>query len=187
MGRLRQPNEAEATFLLHVKALNLPPVVREYRFDAIRRWRFDFAQVEFLIAIEIEGGTWQGGRHNRGVGFRNDCIKYNTALMQGWRVIRVTPDQVKDGQAVKWYEYLVKATRIAHHMPACVILSHMEGEDTKKAIDPGRTIFSSLQQEQKQQAIQRLQLARGGRETEQPSPELDQVQALLVSKLRNQQ
>jgi len=41
--------------------------------------------------LEIEGGIWTGGRHNRSAGFLRDMEKYNTAASMGWRVLRVEP------------------------------------------------------------------------------------------------
>jgi hypothetical protein len=47
---------------LHLKAAGIPDPEREYRFDAKRRWRFDFCWPEQRLASEVEGGTWSGGR-----------------------------------------------------------------------------------------------------------------------------
>lgn len=73
---------------------------REYRFHPSRRWRFDFAIPEHMVAIEIEGGTWARGRHTRGDGYEKDCEKYNTAAFLGWRVFRFTTGMVEDGRAI---------------------------------------------------------------------------------------
>ena len=63
----------------------------EVRFDCLRRWRFDYASQSRRIAIEIEGGVYSRGRHTRPTGFLNDIEKYNAATLQGWRVLRCTP------------------------------------------------------------------------------------------------
>src|SRR5271155_532139 len=73
---------------------------REYVFAAPRKWRFDFAIPDSLIAIEIEGGTWQTGRHQRPMGFEKDCRKYSHAALHGWRVLRFTTDMVMSGEAI---------------------------------------------------------------------------------------
>ena len=73
---------------------------REYRFDPPRRWRFDLANPEFMVAVEIEGGTWTGGRHVRGDGYARDCRKYNRAAALGWRVFRLTTDMASDPEVV---------------------------------------------------------------------------------------
>lgn len=85
-------------------------VVKEYQFHPTRKWRFDYAIPEYKIAIEVEGGTFKetyyqdkktgeikthvGGRHNTGKGFIADLEKYNTAVCQGWSLLRITPEQL---------------------------------------------------------------------------------------------
>jgi len=79
-----------------IKFSGIPLPEREYRFDPSRRWRFDFAYPDKKIAIECEGGIWANGRHNRGSGYVKDCEKYNTAAVLGWRIIRITTENVND-------------------------------------------------------------------------------------------
>jgi len=86
------------------------PFVAEYKFDPIRKWRYDWAHKDKLIAIEIEGGTWTGGRHSRGKGIEGDCEKYNAAAVAGWRVIRFTPQMVKR-DPVGCVEIILKAAK----------------------------------------------------------------------------
>jgi len=63
----------------------------EYKFHPSRKWRFDFAYPESMIAIEVEGGIWVGGRHIHPIGFEKDCEKYNEATRMGWKVFRIPP------------------------------------------------------------------------------------------------
>ena len=100
-------SNGERALLQEIHWLKLPAPVTEYRFSLQRRWRFDMAWPELLLACEVEGGTYAGGRHSRGQGFQNDCEKYNEALVQGWRVLRVTPDQITSGEAIAWLEKLL--------------------------------------------------------------------------------
>ena len=81
---------------------NLPLPNSEQRFHPTRRWRFDFAWPEYRVACEVEGGTWSGGRHTRGLGFQRDCTKYNEAAVMGWIVIRVTAHHIDNGKALVW-------------------------------------------------------------------------------------
>ena len=67
---------------------DIPEPTLEYRFAPPRRWRFDFAWPDQRVAVEIEGLTHGGGRHQRVEGFLADCEKYEAALMEGWRVYR---------------------------------------------------------------------------------------------------
>jgi very-short-patch-repair endonuclease len=89
----------EAAFLLHCRAYKFSPE-REYRFCEGRRWRFDFAFPEQMIAIEIEGGIWSRGRHTRPQGYEKDLEKYNMATRLGWSVYRFTTDMVMRGEAI---------------------------------------------------------------------------------------
>ena len=82
------------------KVRNLGPYEEEYRFLPDRRFRFDFAWPSHKIAVEIEGGTYAGGRHVTGPGFAKDCEKYNLATLNGWSVYRFTTQMVKDGFAI---------------------------------------------------------------------------------------
>jgi very-short-patch-repair endonuclease len=74
--------------------LGLPAPECEYRFDAERRWRFDFAWPNLKLAVETEGGVWIRGRHVRPVGYLADLEKYNRAVVLGWRVLRYAPHQL---------------------------------------------------------------------------------------------
>ena len=80
-------------------APGLPEPEREYRFHNVRKWRFDFSWPDYMVAVEIEGGTHVRGRHNRGRGFTEDCYKYNAAALQGWTVLRFTADMLRDDPA----------------------------------------------------------------------------------------
>lgn len=88
-----KPSSGERTFetLLASIGKDLPAPEREYKFFTTRKWRFDFAWIAERIAVEIEGGNFTRGRHTRPIGFEQDCEKYNSAVMAGWRVLRFTP------------------------------------------------------------------------------------------------
>lgn len=80
---------------------DIPVPVAEFRFHPDRRWRFDFAWVSHRLAVEVEGGLWIGGRHNRPVSMVKDMEKYNEAALMGWKVLRFTPQQFKNGDAAE--------------------------------------------------------------------------------------
>jgi very-short-patch-repair endonuclease len=103
--------EYELSFQMH--AAGLPEPVREYVFHPTRKWRFDFALPDLLIAIEVEGGIWSRGRHVRGKGFEEDCYKYAEATLLGWRVFRFTPKMIRSGDALRYVEMAIaKKARI---------------------------------------------------------------------------
>lgn len=88
-------SKLERTFETHWIQLGGQPFYDEYQFHPERKWRFDFAWPREKVAVEVEGGTWKHGRHNRGAGYAADCEKYNTATLLGWRVFRLTGDMLK--------------------------------------------------------------------------------------------
>lgn len=61
-----------------------------------------------MLAVEVEGGVYSGGRHTRGAGFTKDCEKYNEAILFGWRVLRFTGEQVNDGTAIRMIQRAFK-------------------------------------------------------------------------------
>ena len=67
--------------------------VREHRFHPDRLWRFDYAIPSLRIAIEIDGGVWINGRHNRASGYLGDMEKFNAAATLGWVVLKFTPQE----------------------------------------------------------------------------------------------
>ncbi len=48
------------------------------------------------MAVEVDGGTWSGGRHVTGSGFDSDCLKQNLATAAGWRVFRITASMLRE-------------------------------------------------------------------------------------------
>ena len=110
-ARLSAPEEMLA---LHIRALRLPEPEREYRFHPEREWRFDFAWPDRRIAAEVEGGGWVYGRHHRPKGYEQDCEKYNAATLLGWRVLRFTPEMVRDGRAIRAIEDAIKEVNDGH-------------------------------------------------------------------------
>jgi hypothetical protein len=88
------------------KAKKLPVPETEYRLTPARRWRLDYAWPVYKVALEVEGGVWVKGRHNRGGGFLKDMEKYNHATTQGWRLLRCTPDTLLSTETLD----LVRAT-----------------------------------------------------------------------------
>lgn len=82
-------SKLESKFALYWHSLGGPALEREYRFDQKRRWRADFAHLPSRTLIEIEGGIWIQGRHNRAAGFVADMDKYLEATLAGWSVVRL--------------------------------------------------------------------------------------------------
>lgn len=79
----------------------LPVPVAEYQFHPSRKWRFDWAWPDVSrMALEVEGGAWVGGRHTHPSGFLKDLEKYSEAAILGWRILRVPPKALANGDAL---------------------------------------------------------------------------------------
>jgi len=94
------PKTAEPDLFVEFARSEGLSVVREYEFHPKRKWRFDYALPRERIALEVEGGVWQYGRHNRAAGFLGDMDKYNAAAVLGWRVIRITPKNLRTSATI---------------------------------------------------------------------------------------
>lgn len=93
-----------ALLLQQLELCGITSFVREFRYHPTRRWRFDLADRNRMIALEIEGGVWSEGRHTRSSGFIGDCEKYNEAALMGWMVLRFPSDWIPSGKALAYVE-----------------------------------------------------------------------------------
>jgi len=99
--------DLERAFLTQLRQLSLPEPVNEWPFHPVRKWKFDFAWPELLIAVECEGGTYRGGRHTRGEGYHKDLDKYNEATRFGWKVYRFDSKHIISGEAAFYMEKIL--------------------------------------------------------------------------------
>ena len=138
----RQHGSAAGELLmLQLRGLRVDGWVAEYRFHPTRRWRFDvaFPAPEHRLAVEVDGGVWVGGRHTRGVGATNDCEKFCAAAIDGWRVMRVTPAQVRSGQAVGWIQAALAAdASVGHDRQGAATLASPETRAAHRGVQEAR-------------------------------------------------
>ena len=91
---------------LHIALESIAPYYEtEYKFHSHRKWRFDFAYPEKMIAFEYEGvffGNRKGGVsvHTTAIGFSKNCEKYNHATALGWKVYRFTVKMLENGETI---------------------------------------------------------------------------------------
>ena len=100
-------SELEDIFAAQLNAVGLDGYVREYQAIPGRKFRFDFAFVDERLLVEINGGTYNGGAHGRGVGINRDYEKGNLAVVNNWRVLSFDTKQVKSGAALEVVEQLI--------------------------------------------------------------------------------
>ena len=102
----------EELFLIQVAEAELETPQSEHKFLDKRRFRFDFAWPDRLLAVEIEGGVWVGGRHNRGKGYENDCDKLNLSQLEGWLLLYVTTTHIARGDAAELIRKALKVRKL---------------------------------------------------------------------------
>jgi hypothetical protein len=95
---------ASLSFDRQCQYAKLPAPVAEFRFHPTRRWRLDWAWPDRKLALEVEGGVFIRGRHSRGAGMVKDMEKYNALAAMGWLLLRVTPKQMRNGEALSLAE-----------------------------------------------------------------------------------
>lgn len=82
-------------FVFHREG-NIPKYVREHQFHHERKFRFDWAIPDLMIAIEYEGLMSEKSGHTTISGYTKDCTKYNLAAIEGWKVLRYTAINYQD-------------------------------------------------------------------------------------------
>ena len=92
-------SKGEQTLAMMLRAYGVQ-FEREYRFAPPRRWRADFAVPARRLLIEVQGGHWVDGRHNRGSGYAADLERQNAAQLAGWTILQYTTDMVTSGEAI---------------------------------------------------------------------------------------
>ena len=97
----RGGSKAEENLAFALSVMEVCQPIREHRFHAKRKWRFDFAWPDHKFAVEVEGVTYEGGRHQRVEGFIADLDKYEAAMLDGWVVYRCSGKQINSGRAVE--------------------------------------------------------------------------------------
>lgn len=118
--RKKPKRKPEDEFEFQLRAHKLPEAARNWMFAKAamgRQWRFDFAFIPYLVAVEVEGLVVRRiggelvvqGRHATVTGFREDCVKYASAALLGWTVLRFEQSQVKDGYALEMTQRVLMA------------------------------------------------------------------------------
>jgi very-short-patch-repair endonuclease len=86
----------------------LPAPTRQYRAVPARRWKWDLAWPDHSLLMEVDGGTFVYGGHNRGVRIDGDAEKQSAAAALGWRCMRVTKHMIDSGRAIELLEEALK-------------------------------------------------------------------------------
>lgn len=104
---MSKKSDLEEAFQEQIDSAGLKGYKRNFLFDKpITKRHLDFAFTKEKVAVEVQGGSWSGGRHTRGAGYESDRHKGNEAQIRGWLVLEVTTTMITDGFAL---DYLNRA------------------------------------------------------------------------------
>ena len=114
----KKKNQLEDPFAQWLTFKNIR-YVRQYKPIKDRRFSCDFYLPDYNVVIEIEGGQWINGRHQRGTGYKNDIEKYNLITLLGYKILRLTTDHFmrisKDSYVVSGYSSKIIDMIMEHH------------------------------------------------------------------------
>ena len=89
------PSKLEATFAMALKSVGVE-MVQQHKFHPARRWLMDFCTVDgSKVCVEIDGGEFANGAHNRGARMAQDYEKRNSAIEMGFFVFQLTGGMVR--------------------------------------------------------------------------------------------
>ena len=94
--KIPTPTPAGILFIKNHLTILKIDFVQELVFSNKRKFRFDIAIPEILLAIEYEGLNSVKSGHTTITGYTKDCTKYNLAQKEGWTVLRYTMINYKD-------------------------------------------------------------------------------------------
>lgn len=112
---MRKPrSNAEESLALILQVLGYQKgrdFARDYQFakEVGRKFEIDFAFIARRLGFEVDGGIWRKkGAHSGGVAITRDIEKHNLAIEMNWRLVRFTPQMVRDGTALATIERLMR-------------------------------------------------------------------------------
>lgn len=78
----------------------------ERKFQPIhtKNWRFDFHILKLRLLIEIEGGSWSGGRSGKLANKAWSVDRYDQTEELGYKIERFHPDQILSGYVINWIQ-----------------------------------------------------------------------------------
>lgn len=119
-GRAASKSTGDPVWLALIRAwclsqsVPLPETEHEFARESLGRlWRFDLCWPGHSVALEVEGVTRHGGRHQRVEGLEEDAVKYSWAAILGWTLIRATPRMIQDGRVWPLLEAAFRCGRAA--------------------------------------------------------------------------
>lgn len=87
-----------------IRLAGLPEPQQQFKLIPGRRFRADFAWPDRKLWLDVQGGQWINGHHNRGSSVEGDAEKVSLASILGWRPLIATTSMVRSGKALALVE-----------------------------------------------------------------------------------
>jgi len=100
------PSQIHIRMRQQIQQAGLPPPIEEYYHIKGRDFRLDFAWPDRKIGVEV-----QGMAHRIKGKFHADIEKRALAMLQGWRILEVSGDTVRDERGIGWLKQLLEIER----------------------------------------------------------------------------
>jgi very-short-patch-repair endonuclease len=107
---------AETLFGVQIVQFRLPLFAHHFRFeqslfpgDKRRLWIADYANTEFKVMVEIDGGIWIQGAHAHPVDITRNMMKQNDAALLGYQTLRFATNWVKSKHAIEFLQRFLYA------------------------------------------------------------------------------
>ena len=102
-------NAAEEQLAQQIRdAGDLPVCCRQYPYAPGRKFRADFAFIEARLLVEVQGGIWQRKAHGSIKGILADIERLNQATLWGWRLLRITAEQLNRDEVIPMIRHALK-------------------------------------------------------------------------------
>lgn len=97
------PSQIHIRMRQQIQQAGLPEPIEEYYHIKGRDFRLDFAWPDRKIGVEV-----QGMAHRIKGKFHADIEKRALAMLQGWRILEVSGDTVRDERGIEWLKQLMR-------------------------------------------------------------------------------
>lgn len=99
------PDKWPAVLQSQIIEAGLPAPFREFTWHPTRNFRADLAWPGHQFAVEVDGAV-----HRIKGKFERDIERHNLLVLAGWKYLRVTPDMVRSGEALRLVREALAAT-----------------------------------------------------------------------------
>ena len=83
-------------------------LIAEYKYVPCRKYKADYCIPEWRLLIEIQGGLFNKKAHGSITGLLKDIQRLNLATVNGFYLLRITPDDFRKTQCIEWVEMFRK-------------------------------------------------------------------------------